>query len=117
MDGIELIQKAFDAGLAVWVIGNKLRVRGQKRLEPLAMQMLSRKVELITILDGHDYCALRAAALLSHIKDSERQADLRELFEHRAGVCEYDGGLSRVEAERIAFDELRAAMREFDDLT
>jgi hypothetical protein len=31
----------------------------------------------------------------------------REQFEERAAIAEYDGGLSRAEAERLALDELQ----------
>ena len=56
-----------------------------------------------------DEWARRAAALLSGVADPDLRADLRELFEHRAAVCEFDGGLSRADAERIAFGELQRA--------
>jgi hypothetical protein len=48
-----------------------------------------------------------ALALIEQQSDAERRAELRERFEHRAAVMEYDGGLSRQEAERLAFRELR----------
>ena len=62
--------------------------------------------------DVAGYWARRAAALLSGVADPDLRADLRELFEHRAAVCEFDGGLSRTDAERLAFGELQAAMKE-----
>ena len=33
-------------------------------------------------------------------------ASERDLFEERAAICEFHGGLSRVAAERVAFDEV-----------
>ena len=54
--------------------------------------------------------ARRAAALLATVSDADRRADFREVFEHRAGVAEFDGRLSRTEAERLAYAELHAAM-------
>ncbi len=36
--------------------------------------------------------------------------DVREQFEERAAVVEYDGGHPREQAERIAADEVRATM-------
>jgi hypothetical protein len=36
---------------------------------------------------------------------AERLEDLRELFEERAAILEYEGGLSRDKAERIARTE------------
>jgi hypothetical protein len=48
-----------------------------------------------------------AVVLIEQQPDPDRRAELRELFEYRAAVAEYDGGLARSEAERIAFRELR----------
>ena len=48
----------------------------------------------------------RAAALLALIQDEQVRADLRERFEERAGIMEYDGNLPRDEAERLAYEEL-----------
>lgn len=36
--------------------------------------------------------------------------DWRERFDHRAGVCEFDGELSAEAAERMAFEELKAIL-------
>jgi len=58
-----------------------------------------------------DYLARQAAALLATVADADHRASLRELFEYRAGVCEYCGGLPRAEAERTAFEELQSAIR------
>jgi len=51
-----------------------------------------------------------AVALIEKQPDPDRRANLRERFEHRAAVAEYDGGLSRPEAERLAFRELRQVL-------
>ncbi len=66
------------------------------------------EVERLGALTPADYWARQAAALLATVADQDRRVDLRELFEHRAAVCEFDGGLSRTDAERIAFAELQA---------
>lgn len=50
--------------------------------------------------------AQRASALLSTIDDPERRADLREQFEERAGIAEFDGGSPRDESERIAYEQI-----------
>ncbi len=65
--------------------------------------------ELFTVLTTPGPWARRAAGLLSAV------ADLPERFEHRAAVCEYDGGLSRDVAERVAFAELQSAIRQVCD--
>lgn len=51
-----------------------------------------------------------AVALIEREPDPERRSDLRSAFEERAAIVEYDGGLSRPDAERLAFRELRAAV-------
>ncbi len=58
-----------------------------------------------------DYWYRASVALIEHQSDPDRRAELREAFEHRAAVAEYDGGLSRADAERIAFRELRYTVR------
>ena len=35
------------------------------------------------------------------------EQDLLELFHERAAIRQYDGGLTRIEAERLAYFELR----------
>ena len=111
MGGVELLRQARKAGLYLQAEGHRLRIRGPKRLEPLALELLQRKAELLAILAYNDQWARQAAALLATVADPDRRVDLRELFEHRAAVCEFDGGLSRPDAERIALAELQAAMQ------
>jgi hypothetical protein len=117
--------------------GDRLVVRGPKRLERLALEVLGRKAEMLPLITAGPSCAgresasptlgsagqgregtadradwaRRAAALLSGVADPDRRTDLRELFEHRAAICEFDGGLSRVDAERMAYAELSAAIQ------
>lgn len=54
-----------------------------------------------------------AAVLVDAESDPGRRADLQELFNHRAAVCEFDGGMTRQAAERQAFNEVRQAVAEF----
>lgn len=58
---------------------------------------------------GPSRWARQAAALLAQVRDDALRDDLRYRFEERAAICEIDGGLPRVEAERIAFESLVAA--------
>lgn len=53
-----------------------------------------------------------ALKLIEGVADREQRADLRMTFEERAAICEYDGGLSRPDAERIAFNEIRKMIGE-----
>jgi hypothetical protein len=50
----------------------------------------------------------RASALLSGIDDDEARACLRYQFEERAAMYEYDAGLPREEAERLAYEHVLA---------
>jgi hypothetical protein len=76
VDGLALLTEARTAGLHVHAEGERLIVRGPKRLAALAQQLLSHKTAILEIL---------------------------ELFEERAAIMEYDGGLPRAEAERLAW--------------
>ena len=125
MDGLTLIEQAKAAGLTVRADGDKLIVCGPKRLESLAKRLIDNKPLVMAALaarpDGRGDTlptveppgawARRAAALLATIDDPDQRAALREDFEHRAGVCEFDGGLSRDEAERVAFVEIQSKLR------
>lgn len=53
--------------------------------------------------------ARQVAALIAGVQDPEMRDDLRLRFDERAAICEIDGKLSRVEAERVAHDEVVAA--------
>jgi len=66
----------------------------------------------LPIVDPPGTWAKRAAGLLAGIDDPDRRADLREAFEHRAGVCESNGELSRDDAERVAYREIESKLRE-----
>ena len=100
-------------GIELAAMGDRLRYRPVDAVPPgLLTQLRVHKAELMTILRAGDYWARQAAALLAPVADPDLRADLRELFEHRAAICEFDGGLDRTEAERVAFAELRAAMRQ-----
>ncbi len=50
MDGIMLLHRAREAGLKIEVEGDKLIVRGPRRLEPLARRLLDRKPEILAAL-------------------------------------------------------------------
>jgi hypothetical protein len=73
---------------------------------------MGRYLEL-ALATTRDRWARRCAALLSGIVDGELRADLREQFEERAGICEFDGALGREQAERMAFEEVRVHYEEY----
>src|SRR5262245_50987783 len=75
MDSLALFITAHAAGLQVRAEGGRLIVRGPKRLTALAQQLLSHKAEVLEVL---------------------------AVFEERAAIIEYDAGLARAEAEKLA---------------
>ena len=52
MGTIELLRQAYVAGLDVRAVGGKLCVSGLKRYEPLALELLDHKSELMPILQA-----------------------------------------------------------------
>lgn len=78
-------------------------------MTPAVQTMLrARKPELLAVLRG-DYLNA-AAALLLGVPDPEQRAELACQLDERAGICEYEGGMSRGEAEHIAYRELARAV-------
>jgi hypothetical protein len=59
----------------------------------------------------------RLAALLARIDDADRRQMLRDLFEERAGIFEYDSGLPRDEAERLAYEAVANTLDRESDCT
>ena len=62
------------------------------------------KAELLALLRG-DYLNA-AAALVLTVDDSDQRAELAHLFDERAGICQYEDGMSRRVAERQAYMQL-----------
>lgn len=60
--------------------------------------------------------ARRAAGILNGVTDVGMRLVLREAFEERSAICEFDGGLSRDQAEQVAYDELVLSLRKRPDL-
>jgi hypothetical protein len=92
--------------ISLSVNGEKLRVEGPAELLTAELRALlaPRKPELMAVLTG-DWCGA-AAAVFGTICDVEIRGDVQHRFDERAGICEYDGGVSRADAERMAFEEV-----------
>jgi hypothetical protein len=74
-------------------------------MTPAVLAILkARKAELLAVLSG-DYLAA-AAALVSCFPDFAQQKELVYLFDERAGICQFDGDISRSKSERRAYCEL-----------
>jgi hypothetical protein len=65
------------------------------------------KAELLLELNG--YWKTAASTLLAQVNDDLRD-DLLYLFEERAAICEFDGNMSRQDAERMAYEQLVQAV-------
>ena len=76
MDSLALLIKARAAGFQMRAEGERLIVRGPKRLAALAQELLRHKAKVL---------------------------DLLEEWEERASIIQFDGGVSREEAERLAW--------------
>ena len=98
------------AGVVLSVNGDRLAFDAPAgAMTPAVVATLkARKPELLAVLSG-DYLSA-AAALLVTIADPDQRAELAYLFDERAGICQYDGGMSRGEAERIAYRDLARRM-------
>jgi hypothetical protein len=85
-----VLARAKAAGLTWRLDGARLVVSGPKSGADLARAVLDFKAQVVAILAG-------PAAL---------PPDQRERYEERAAIMEFDAGLSRAEAERLALEEV-----------
>jgi hypothetical protein len=92
MDGMTLLREARAAGLLVMVDGDQLRIRGPRRAEPIARQLIAHKVDVMMAMV------------------SDLPADWHLLWDERAAIMEYDGGLPRERAEALALADIIQAM-------
>ena len=99
MDGMTLLEQARLAGLTVIVQGDKLIIRGPRRAGSVAEQLLAHKGEVIDALTVE---SLTPAVLPS---------DWHLLWDERAAIREYDGGLPRERAEALALLDVLQQMR------
>ena len=86
----ETLRRARDVGLVLW-LGDDGRVNWQGPVEAFELN----RRDLVAHRD-------EIAVLL----EAERLEGMAEAFEERAAIMEYDGGLSRTEAETLARIEI-----------
>lgn len=100
MDGLTLLQRAQEAGLAVQAKGDKLVIRGPKRAEPVALLLLDHKPDVLAVLSPR---SLRDPPL------RDWNAADRTLWRDRYAariVHWFRGGRPWQEAEQLAFGEM-----------
>lgn len=105
MDGLTLLREACDAGLTVAPAGDRLLIRGPRRLENYAQRLIAHKPEVMRALYRE-----RAKALLLPIlrADPALAAALRDLWAERLAVVAADPDCA-AHAERVAWEGLHAA--------
>lgn len=100
MDGLTLLSDAEKAGLRVEAEGGRLRIRGPRRAESLALRLIQHKADVLAVL---------SQTIGPSVGDLP--PDWRLEFEERAAIREYDGGQCREYAEAEALREIVARMR------
>jgi hypothetical protein len=93
MDGLKLLMEAERAGLVVSASGDVLIIRGPRKAEPLARKLIANKAQVLPYLS------------------SDLPADVHVLWDERAAILEYDGGVPREIAEHLALIEVLNQMK------
>ena len=100
MDGLTLLNEARAAGLHVQARAGRLVIRGPRHAETVARRLLANKVVVLNAL----------ACAETGVKPDQLPADWHFLWDERAAIMEYDGGLPRERAEAEALKYIRAEM-------
>ncbi len=109
-----LLAELVHRGVELNAVGNRLRYRPPGAVtEELKADLIRYKRELLVLIHYMTAPAVPAgtwgrcaSALLARIPNDQRRAALREAFEERAAICQFDGDLGVDEAERVAFLQL-----------
>jgi hypothetical protein len=120
MDGVTLLRRAREAGLAVAVEGYKLVIRGPRRAEPVARLLIEHKPEVMAALAPSVVDCLDASELACatagdrgdrHVEGADNSASVtnarrwRNFYAERAAHYELGGGRLRAEAEALTWAE------------
>jgi hypothetical protein len=107
MNAAELLIELETQGVIVTACDGRLRLDAPKGiLTPHVQERV--RASKFDIMDAlRQPSARRLSAMLSRMDDGDTRQMFRDLFEERAGVFEYECGLSRDEAERLAFEHVR----------
>src|SRR5262245_1699111 len=104
MDGMILLAEARASGLTVRAAGDRLVIRGPKRANAVARRLLESKAIVLA--------ALVSPQPTSPISRDHLPPDWREAYEERAAIMQYDGGLTRKDADSLALADTLARMRD-----
>ena len=97
MDGLTLLRRAQEAGLAVQAEGDKLVIRGPKGAEPVARLLLDHKPEVLAVLLSREGCD-------ATVRDAGERARWRDRYAAR--IVHWFHGRPWQEAESLAFGEM-----------
>jgi hypothetical protein len=120
MDGVTLLRRAREAGLAVAAEGKKLVIRGPRRAEPVARLLIEHKPKVMAALapsavDCLDASELECAAAGErgdrHVDGADHSASVTNargwcnFYAERAAHYEFGGRRPRAEAEALTWAE------------
>ena len=108
---MKILDNAERLGIEMRVAGGAIECCPRGALpDELRRRIVENKAELVAVLSSPSEWVRKAAQLLSQVEDTDLRADLRYCYEERCGIAEYDGGLDRDDAEKLAYHELLRAM-------
>jgi len=108
---MKILDNAERLGIEMRVAGGVIECAPRGALpDELRRRIIENKTELIEVLFKPSEWTRKAAGLLSQVGGTDLRADLRFCFEERSAIAEYDGELSRDDAEKLAYHELLRAM-------
>jgi hypothetical protein len=96
------------AGIALAEEGGQVVCRAPEGVEIPVDDIRQLKPELLAALSGDYFAAARE--LVMRIADPHEREALAEVFEERAGICQFDGNMSRGDAEWAGYIELARAV-------
>jgi len=107
MDGMTLLQEARAAGLIVFVEADMLKIRGPRQADPIARKLIAHKPVVVDALQAE---ARRTLPL--DFSPNDLSADWHFLWDERATIMEFDGGMTREHAEAEALMDILRQIKE-----
>jgi hypothetical protein len=104
MDGLSLLRRARNAGLAVEEEVGKLVIRGPRRAEPVARLLIEHKPQVLAAL-APAQCSPRHTGIASPNPVVD-PAPWRDQFYERVAIRMHEDGYPRAEAECLAFGRI-----------